>query len=87
MHGKRVTNEKLAYNESAQAFFKWDPTTSEYPNLVLVAIWDQRSQDNSAGDERAWAPSQGTQVQAFVSFQAFVSLNIDGSSLCRCSSL
>ena len=23
--GKRVTNEKLAYNESAQAFFKWDP--------------------------------------------------------------
>jgi 3-oxosteroid 1-dehydrogenase len=49
--GRRVTNEKLAYNESAQAFFKWDPTTSEYPNLVLVAIWDQRSQDNSASDE------------------------------------
>lgn len=50
-NGKRVTNEKLAYNESAQAFFKWDPTKSEYPNLVLVAIWDQRSQDHSAGDE------------------------------------
>ena len=50
-NGKRVTNEKLAYNESAQAFFKWDPAKSEYPNLVLVAIWDQRSQDNSASDE------------------------------------
>ena len=50
-HGNRVTNEKLAYNESAQAFFKWDPATSEYPNLVLVAIWDQRSQDHSASDE------------------------------------
>jgi 3-oxosteroid 1-dehydrogenase len=49
--GKRVTNEKLAYNESAQAFFKWDPVNSEYPNLVLVAIWDQRSQDHSASDE------------------------------------
>ncbi|MEX0627813.1 MAG: FAD-dependent oxidoreductase, partial [Cucumibacter sp.] len=49
--GKRVTNEKLAYNESAQAFFKWDPAKSEYPNLVLVAIWDQRSQEHSAGDE------------------------------------
>lgn len=49
--GKRVTNEKLAYNESAQAFFEWDPAKSEYPNLVLVAIWDQRSQDNSASDE------------------------------------
>ena len=49
--GRRVTNEKLAYNESAQAFFKWDPAKSEYPNLVLIAIWDQRSQDNSASDE------------------------------------
>jgi hypothetical protein len=49
--GKRVTNEKLAYNESAQAFFKWDPAKSEYPNLVLIAIWDQRSQDFSASDE------------------------------------
>jgi predicted oxidoreductase len=49
--GNRVTNEKLAYNESAQAFFKWDPARSEYPNLVLIAIWDQRSQDHSASDE------------------------------------
>jgi hypothetical protein len=50
-HGRRVTNEKLAYNESAQAFFAWDPTRSEYPNLVLVAIWDERSQKHSASDE------------------------------------
>jgi 3-oxosteroid 1-dehydrogenase len=50
-NGQRVTNEKLAYNESAQAFFRWDPVKSEYPNLILIAIWDQRSQDNSASDE------------------------------------
>lgn len=50
-NGKRVTNEKLAYNESAQAFFAWDPARSEYPNLVLVAIWDRRSQEHSASDE------------------------------------
>jgi 3-oxosteroid 1-dehydrogenase len=49
--GRRVSNEKLAYNESAQTFFDWDPTKSEYPNLVLVAIWDERSQKNSAGHE------------------------------------
>ncbi len=49
--GRRVTNEKLAYNESAQKFFEWDPVKSEYPNLVLMAIWDQRSQENSASDE------------------------------------
>jgi hypothetical protein len=50
-NGNRVTNEKLAYNESAQAFFKWDPARSEYPNLVLIAVWDKRSQDHSASDE------------------------------------
>lgn len=49
--GRRVTNEKLAYNESAQAFFQWDPARSEYPNLVLFAIWDARSQKHSASDE------------------------------------
>ncbi|MGD9537175.1 MAG: FAD-dependent oxidoreductase [Alphaproteobacteria bacterium] len=50
-HGKRVTNEKLAYNESAQAFFEWDPVAAEYPNLVLIAIWDQRSQNHCASEE------------------------------------
>ena len=49
--GRRVTNEKLAYNESAQVFFNWDPAKSEYPNLVLVAIWDERSQKHSASHE------------------------------------
>lgn len=50
-HGKRVSNEKLAYNESAQAFFEWDPAAGEYPNLVLIALWDQRSQDHCASEE------------------------------------
>ncbi len=50
-HGRRVVNEKLPYNELAQEFFRWDPTSGEYPNLVLVQVWDQRSQDHSASDE------------------------------------
>ena len=50
-YGKRVTNEKLAYNEAAQAFFAWDPSSSSYPNLVLAAIWDARSQQHSASSE------------------------------------
>jgi 3-oxosteroid 1-dehydrogenase len=49
--GRRVVNEKLAYNEMAQVFFQWDGAKSEYPNLLLIAVWDQRSQDHSAGDE------------------------------------
>jgi 3-oxosteroid 1-dehydrogenase len=49
--GRRVANEKLAYNEMAQVFFQWDGARAEYPNLLLMAIWDQRSQDHSASDE------------------------------------
>ena len=49
--GRRVANEKLAYNEMAQVFFQWDGARGEYPNLVLIAVWDQRSQDHCAGDE------------------------------------
>ncbi|HZD65111.1 MAG TPA: FAD-dependent oxidoreductase, partial [Acidimicrobiales bacterium] len=50
-HGRRVVNEKLPYNELAQVFFTWDGTAGAYPNLVLVQIWDQRSQDHSASTE------------------------------------
>ncbi|MEN3283719.1 MAG: 3-oxosteroid 1-dehydrogenase [Solirubrobacteraceae bacterium] len=49
--GRRVVNEKLPYNELAQAFFEWDPVAGEYPKLVLMQVWDQRSQDHSASDE------------------------------------
>jgi 3-oxosteroid 1-dehydrogenase len=50
-NGRRVVNEKLPYNELAQEFFRWDPQRGEYPNLVLMQIWDQRSQEHSASDE------------------------------------
>jgi succinate dehydrogenase/fumarate reductase flavoprotein subunit len=49
--GRRVVNEKLAYNELAQKFFEWDAAAAEYPNLVLISIWDQRAQDHSASPE------------------------------------
>lgn len=50
-HGHRVCNEKLPYNELAQTFFEWDGENAEYPNLVQIQIWDQRSQESSASDE------------------------------------
>ncbi|WP_395407084.1 FAD-dependent oxidoreductase [Pseudoduganella sp. UC29_106] len=49
--GKRVVNEKLQYNELAQKFFEWDGQKVEYPNLVLLSIWDQRAQQHSASNE------------------------------------
>ncbi|MFD1210884.1 FAD-dependent oxidoreductase [Arthrobacter sp. GCM10027362] len=49
--GRRTVNEKLPYNELAQHFFRWDPDKAEYPNLVMIQIWDRRSQEHSASDE------------------------------------
>ena len=50
-YGHRPVNEKLPYNELAQSFFAWDPHKAEYPNLVMIQIWDQRSQTYSADTE------------------------------------
>jgi len=50
-YGHRAVNEKLQYNELCQAFFGWDGARAEYPNLVQIAVWDQRAQDNSASSE------------------------------------
>lgn len=50
-YGKRTVNEKLQYNELAQTFFEWDGARSEYPDLVRISVWDQRSQDHSASNE------------------------------------
>ena len=50
-YGKRAVNEKLNYHELAQEFFIWDGAKVEYPNLVMISIWDQRAQDHSASDE------------------------------------
>lgn len=48
-HGRRATNEKLPYNELAQAFYGWDPMAVEYANLILIQVWDERSQRHSSG--------------------------------------
>lgn len=50
-YGRRTVNEKLQYNELAQTFFQWDGARAEYPNLVQISVWDQRSQDHSASAE------------------------------------
>lgn len=63
--GRRVVNEKLAYNEIAQSFFEWDPQRAEYPNFVQVAIWDQRSQQHSASTEYGRLIRPGAGNEAF----------------------
>ncbi len=49
-YGKRVTNEKMVYNERTQSHFFWDAARREYSNLVLFMIWD----DAVARNTVAW---------------------------------
>jgi succinate dehydrogenase/fumarate reductase flavoprotein subunit len=49
-YGRRVVNEKMIYNERTQAHFAWDGDKGEYPNLVLMMVYD----DAVAKDARAW---------------------------------
>lgn len=48
--GERPLNEKLPYNEFVQRMYDWDPLNCDFPNRVLIQVWDQHSQDNSAID-------------------------------------
>jgi hypothetical protein len=59
-YGKRVVNEKQVYNERTQAHFYWDPSKSEYPNLLLFQIWDDHVAKNpNGGGARDPIPAPG----------------------------
>lgn len=47
-YGERVADEKQPYNELARSFGVWDGEKSEHPNLVMIVLWDQRTQDKYA---------------------------------------
>lgn len=48
--GRRCLNEKLPYNEFVQRMYDWDPLNCDFPNRVLIQIWDQHTQEHSAVD-------------------------------------
>jgi 3-oxosteroid 1-dehydrogenase len=48
--GERPLNEKLPYNELVQRMYDWDPLNCDFPNRVLIQLWDQHTQDHSAAD-------------------------------------
>lgn len=39
-YGRRGVNEKFTYNEMTRAFFRWDESRAEYPNRVMVMVFD-----------------------------------------------
>jgi len=49
-YGVRVTDEKRTYNDRTKIHFYWDPVEQEYPNQVMLMVYDQRSADLMAGN-------------------------------------
>lgn len=48
-YGKRVVNEKRDYNDRTQAHFPYDAGKEEYPNHLLMMLFDARSLDAFGG--------------------------------------
>lgn len=48
-YGRRVVNEKRDYNDRTQAHFPYDPAHEEYPNHLLMMLFDERSLDAFGG--------------------------------------
>lgn len=65
--GVRVVNEKAVYNERGNVHFHWDPTTFEYPNLLLFMIFDDAVVDNPDPSRFRWpVPQRGEPMPPFV---------------------
>jgi hypothetical protein len=45
--GVRCLNEKLPYNELVYRMFEWDPVACDFPNRLLIQIWDEHAQTHS----------------------------------------
>jgi 3-oxosteroid 1-dehydrogenase len=49
--GRRVVNEKAPYQDLVTAFWAWESQRAEYPNLILVMIWDESAKRHHSGDK------------------------------------
>ena len=71
-YGMRVVSETSLYNERAQVHFEWDPYRYEYPNQILMMIWDQATHVESAG--RFPIPAEGATAPYVIQADSLESL-------------
>jgi hypothetical protein len=49
--GRRVVNEKAPYHDLSSAFWAWESQSAQYPNMVLVMIWDDSARAHYSTDQ------------------------------------
>lgn len=57
-YGQRVVNEKRNYNDRTKVHFTYDPVSEDYPNQVLLMVFDERTRDAYGGAYPIPEPSQ-----------------------------
>jgi 3-oxosteroid 1-dehydrogenase len=74
-YGVRVVNEKRSYNDRTKVHFYWDPVGQEFPNQILVMLYDQRSRDLYQGAPGGYPiPPAGTTAPHELSGQTWTEL-------------
>jgi 3-oxosteroid 1-dehydrogenase len=67
-YGRRVVNEKQAYNERGQAHHTWNASRREYSNLLLFQIYDDVvAQNPTQSYYRGQTPLPGEEVDCVIS--------------------
>lgn len=72
--GNRVVNEKRNYNDRTKAHYYWDPVDQEYPNLILMMVYDQRTSELFAGPTSYPIPAPGASAAYVISGQTLQEL-------------
>ncbi len=70
--GKRVVNETSNYNERTLVHFEWDPVGHDWPNRILMMVYDQRTAELFGG--RYPLPAAGTTSPYVISGDTWAAL-------------
>jgi succinate dehydrogenase/fumarate reductase flavoprotein subunit len=70
--GKRVVNETSNYNERTLVHFEWDPVGHDWPNRILMMVYDQRTAELFGG--RYPLPAAGTTTPYVISGDTWAAL-------------